>query len=83
MFYGQVRRKVIEKLSPESFDSIINILYHKDKQNEDNEENQFLDKLSIDKMKQDNDRFFGEIKSTIFRKFNHRKHLIEKCVTIK
>jgi len=82
LFPSLLSREVIKTLATESFDSIINLLFQENEQNND-EEHQFLDKLSIDDTEKDNDRFFGEVKNTIFSKFNQRKRLIEKYVTIK
>jgi hypothetical protein len=71
-FPSLLSKEVIEKLATESFASIIYILFQQTGQNDDDEENQYLDKLSI-----------AEVKDTIFSKLNHRKRLIEQYVTIK
>jgi hypothetical protein len=78
LFPSLLSREVIKTLAIESFDSIINLFFQENEQNNDEE-----DKLSIDDTEKDNDRFFGEVKNTIFGKFNQRKRLIEKYVTIK
>jgi ATP-dependent Lon protease len=74
LFPSLLSREIIKTLAIESFDSMINLLF---------QENQFLDKLSIDDREEDKDQFFGEVKNSIFSKFNQRKCLIEKYVTIK
>jgi len=82
-FPSLLSKEVIEKLATESFASFIYILFQKTEQNDDDEENQYLDKLSIANIEQDNDQIFGEVEDTIFSKLNHRKRLIEQYVTIK